>query len=956
MTRSRAIIFGIIGVVFFLWLSVGFWANIYVEALWFDQLSYGDVFWTTFGARFAIGFIFGLVAVVIVGLNLFLARHYSSRLTELHLFNEEVNELEKLFSGSRMVDIVTAGAAVALSGILGLIGMADWDRILRYLNQEPFNAVDPIFGLDIGFFVFSLPFWNFIRFWLLLTVVASGIAVTLYYLYRGAVIIEERGMQIRSYARNHLCILGAAIFLLMAWGYRLSMYRLLYSESGFTFGAGYTDLHARLQAYWLLLFIALACAGLFVASLYSKRRNLPFIAIGGMVGSMILIGGVYPFLVQELIVKPDEFEKEGPYIKHNINYTLQGYGLDRVNEVPFQISDNLTSEALQANVTTLQNIKLQDKRPLRTTYQQLQEIRTYYDFSSVDEDRYIIDGEYRQVMLAAREIGYDQIPSKTWQNEHLVYTHGYGLCLSPVNTATPEGLPEFFVKDIPPVSTSSILEVTRPELYFGENMTNYAIVNTNQKEFDYPEGNENKFSTYQGGGGVEIGTYLRRVAFARYFDEINILISPLIKSDSQVLFHRRVLDRVKNIAPFLEYDYDPYLVIANGKLFWMVDAYTVTASYPYSQRSGGVYPQEDQDVIGLGGGGAPPSGIPGLNQAPRRRLTRNQPTLHSINYIRNSVKITIDAYSGDTQFYIADDEDPLILTYQKIFPTLFKTLSEMPQTLRDHIRYPRDLFAIQAAMYRIYHMQNPQVFYNQEDLWAVPQQIYAGQEQAMFPYYAVMKTSQMENEELLLLLPFTPSNKQNMIGWMAAQCDGTSYGRMLVYNFPKQELVYGPMQVEARISQDADIAKELTLWNQEGSEVIRGDIIVVPIQESLLYIEPLYLRQRSSRGGLPELKRVIVSYGNRIAMEERLDQALSTIFSFDRSIIASMEQTESTDINIRNTIVNDLAQRALTQFNQAQERLRQGDWNGYGASIQQLEDVLKRLAEDTGKLQDEKDR
>jgi len=945
--RRRAIIFGIISGGFFLWLVIGFWANIYVEALWFDQLNFGDVFWTTISARFTIGLLFGIVAAIVVGLNMYLARHYASRLTELHLFGEELSELDRLFSGSKIVDIVTACAVVALSGILGLISMADWDRMLRFLNQEPFNAVDPIFGFDIGFFVFSLPFWNFIRFWLLLTIVASGIGVTLYYLYRGAVVIEERGMQIRSYVRNHLCILAAVVLVLIAWGYRLSMFQLLYSESGFAFGAGYTDLHARLQAYWLLLFISLVCAGLFIASLYSQRRNLPVIAIGGMVGSMVLISGLYPFMVQELIVKPDEFEKEHPYIDHNINYTLEGYGLDSVNEVPFQISENLTSDALQSNATTIQNIKLQDKRPLRRTYQQLQEIRTYYDFSSVDEDRYVIDGEYRQVMLAAREIAYDQIPSRTWQNEHLVYTHGYGLCLSPVNTATPEGLPHLFVKDIPPVSISDVLQITRPELYFGENMSNYSIVKTNQEEFDYPEGSENKFSTYEGEGGVQIDSYLRRIAFARYFDELNILISPLITSDSQVMFHRQVLDRVKNIAPFLEYDYDPYLVIADGKLFWMIDAYSVTASYPYSQRSGGVYPQL-QDEIGAG----QPSGIPGMNQSPRRRLTRNQPTLHSINYIRNSAKITIDAYSGETKFYIADEEDPLILTYQKIFPTLFKTISEMPGTLREHIRYPRDLFAIQAAMYRTYHMQNAQVYYNQEDLWAVPQQIYAGTEQAMFPYYAVMKTSQMQNEELLLLLPFTPSNKENMIGWMAAQCDGPNYGRIQVYNFPKQELVYGPMQVEARISQDADIAKELTLWNQEGSEVIRGDIIVVPIQESLLYIEPLYLRQRSSRGGLPELKRVIVSYGNRIAMEERLDQALAAIFSFDRSIVASMGQTDSTTSSARNTIVNDLAQRALSQFNQAQDLLRDGDFAGYGISIQQLESVLRRLAEDTGRLKE----
>lgn len=953
MGKGRTILFVVIAVGFLFWLLIGFWSNIYVEALWFGQLNFSSVFWTTISAKFFIGLIFGATALIIIGINMYLSRHYSSRLTELHLFNEELSELERLFSGSKLIDIITAGAVLVLSAILGLIGLADWDRVLRYLNQEPFHTTDPIFGYDIGFFVFSLPFWNFVRFWLLLAVVASAIAVTLYYLYRGAVVIEERGMQIRPYARNHLCILAAAVFVLMAWGYRLSMFQLLYSDSGFAFGAGYTDLQARLQAYWVLLFISIGCAGIFVASLYSQRRNLPFIAIGVMIVSVVVASGIYPTAVQQLIVKPNEYEKEQPYIKYNIEHTLKGYGLDRVGEVPFQINTSLTAKDLQANVTTIQNIKLQDKRPLRRTYQQLQEIRTYYDFSNVDEDRYFINGEYRQVMLAARELSYEQVPSKTWQNLHLFYTHGYGLCLSPVNTATPEGLPDLFVKDIPPVATADILNITRPELYFGETMGEYAVLHTQQQEFDYPEGDENKFSTYEGTGGVQLDSYFRRVAFARYFGEVNFLISPLITSESQVMFHRRILERVRNIAPFLEYDNDPYIVIADGKLYWMIDAYTVTSNYPYSQRFSGLLPNQDQDELQTG---QPSGGIPGLNQPPQRRLVRNQPSLRSINYIRNSVKITVDAYSGETSFYIADENDPLIQTYQKIFPLLFRSLSEMPQTLKDHIRYPRDLFAIQAAMYRIYHMQNPQVFYNKEDLWAVPLQVYAGNEQQMFPYYAVMKASMMQQEELLILLPFTPSNKQNMIGWMAAQCDPLNYGRILVYNFPKQELVYGPMQIEARISQDADIAKELTLWNQEGSEVIRGDIIVVPIQESLLYIEPMYLRQRSSRGGLPELKRVIVAYGNKIAMRERLDQALAAVFSFDEPMNtadAIKGQSAAAQVVSRTAILNELAQRALSQYNQAQNQLREGNWAGYGNSIQQLENVLKRLADDTRHLQDQ---
>lgn len=950
MGRFRSLLFIAAAVVIGLWILSGFWANIFVEALWFGQLGFDDVFWTTIGAKFFTGLVFGLVAVVGLGANVYLARYFSTRLTELHLFNEEMSELEQLFSNSRLIEVVTIIGILVIAAIMGLIGLANWDGMLRFFNQEAFGATDPIFNLDIGFFVFSLPIWHFVRFWLLLLVVASAIAVTLYYLYRGAVTIEERGIQIRSYARNHICVLGAIVFLLMAWGYRLDMYRLLFSESGFAFGAGYTDLHARMHALWILLFVAIACAGLFLMTLRSQRRNLPFIAIGGMIVSSLVVGSVYPGLVQYFVVAPNEYDREAPYIQHSIDYTLRGYGLDSVDEVPFQIQENLSAGDIQNNITTINNLKIQDKRPLRRTYQQLQEIRTYYDFSNVDEDRYIIDGEYRQVMLAARELSYAQLPSPTWQNRHLFYTHGYGLCLSPVNTATPEGLPDLFVKDIPPVSVSDDLTIRRPELYFGENMDAYAVVKTTQEEFDYPEGDENKFSRYQDDGGVELSSYFRRLAFARYFSEVNFVISPLITDESQVMFYRQLQSRMENIAPFLDYDHDPYLIIADGKLYWMIDAYTTTGSYPYSQRFSGLLQMPDQGDLGTG----PQSDIPGLNQPPQRRFVQNQPTLQNINYIRNSVKVVIDAYSGETDFYLVDEEDPMVLTYQKIFPTLFRPLSEMPQTLRDHIRYPRDLFAIQAAMYRIYHMRNPQVFYNKEDMWAVPQQVYAEQEQQVYPYYAVMKTALMEKEEMLLLLPFTPANKENMIGWMAAHCDAPLYGRIKVYNFPKQELVYGPMQIEARITQDADIAKELTLWNQEGSQVIRGDIIVVPIQESLLYIEPLYLRQRSTRGGLPELKRVIVAYGNRIAMRETLDQALSAIFAFDGATLA-LETTQTSDGQIvpqpRSVTLNDLARRAVSHFDEAQGHLQAGDWSEYGASLQQLENVLRRLSDEAAQLE-----
>ncbi|MBA7688466.1 hypothetical protein ES703_96948 [subsurface metagenome] len=620
----------------------------------------------------------------------------------------------------------------------------------------------------------------------------------------------------------------------------------------------------------------------------------------------IVAGVIFPAVVQRFQVQPSELARETPYIEYNIQFTREAFALNRVEEQSFPAEETPSPEDIVQNEVTINNIRLWDSRPLKGTYNQLQSFRLYYDFHDVDVDRYIIDGEYRQVMLSARELSAEKLPeeAQTWVNRRLQFTHGYGLALSPVNEVSTQGLPVLLVKDIPPIGDFNI---ERPEIYFGEKTNDYVIVKTKTEEFDYPMGDENVYSYYQGKDGVSLGSFIRRLVYAWQLGDFNILISGELTSESRVVYYRNIQERVNHLAPFLTLDSDPYLVVMEGRLFWIQDAYTTTDRYPYSEP--------------LGDG---------------------------LNYIRNSVKAVIDAYDGSVTFYITDPEDALIQTYQVIFPKLFVPAGQMPESLRVHLRYPEDMFNIQASVYQTYHMRDARVFYNKEDLWTVPNELYFGREQPMEPYYVIMRLPDEEKAEFLLMLPFTPENKNNTIGWLAARCDGENYGKLLAYHFPKERLVYGPSQIENRIGQDTVITEQLALWGRGGSQVIRGNLLVIPLGKSVLYVEPVFLEAET--GGLPQLKRVIVAAGEQIAMEPTLGESIAAIFlpefiSGDEApptevVVIPPEPEEPVAAEIA-----DLIGEAQLHYNQAQQYFKAGDWAGWGREMSAFGIVWEQIVE-----------
>ena len=719
----------------------------------------------------------------------------------------------------------------------------------------------------------------------------------LHYLRYGGVQYSEEGLRPRA-AKIHLSVLLALLLLVQSGGYLLDAYKLLNSHNGVVFGSGYTDIHARLPALRVLAVAALAVSVLCL--LQMRRPGLKYLLIGlGSLAGLHAIGMyAYPSFLQQFHVVPNELVAETPYIERNIGSTRHAYGLDRVEAQEFPVNEVLTAEDLQKNDATVKNIRLWNYMPLLSTYAQLQQIRTYYEFVDVDNDRYKINGNYRQVMLSARELSHEQLPSRIWINEHLVYTHGYGVVYSPVNQISKEGLPEFFVKDIPPVS-HGFHKVTRPEIYFGE-LADYVFVKTLAQELDYPAGDQNIYTTYDGAGGVPLRSFWRKLLYSARFATLRISLSNDITPESRILYYRKIQDRVRKLASFIEFDEDPYLVVTpEGRLFWIVDGYTSSDRYPYSEPTEGIG-----------------------------------------NYIRNSVKTVVDAYNGTVDFYIADADDPVVKAYSAGFPGLFKPMEAMPEALRAHVRYPQDLFKVQARMYATYHMRDPQVFYNKEDLLSIPHRNVDDQEQEMEPYYTIMRLPGEDEEEFVLLLPFTPNNRDNMRAWLAARSDGTHYGKLLALNFPKAKLVYGPKQVDARIDQDAFISQQLSLWGQRGSEVIRGSLLAIPIQDSLLYVQSLYLA--AEQGSLPELKRVVAVFGNRIAMRENLEDALNELFG------DAAESPATASPSVRTAAATETgggspASRAMEHYQRSMERLRAGDWAGFGDALRQLEQSLQAL-------------
>ncbi len=881
----------------------------YTDWLWFEEVGYGAVFLRVLGLRGVLFLVVGLVSFLFLEVNVRAAAY--ARPPDVFWELEEPLGLPSRVILEPLLRRALTPATVALALLFGLSASGEWQTLVAYQHAQPFGVQDPLFGRDVGFYVFRLPLWRRVLDWAFLlvgaTLVASGV---LYFLGR-VLVLTARAPVITTRARAHLLGLLAVLLFVKAIDFYLDRFELLYSQRGAVFGATYTDVHATLPALWVLAALAALC-GLTALAQVLARGARPVIA-GLALLAVGWVGGVglFPGLVQRLRVAPNALVFESPFIAHHIRLTRQAFGLDRVEEREFPARETLEFADLARNAATLQNVRLWDRGPLLATFAQLQEIRTYYRFVDVDNDRYVIDGEYRQVMLSARELSYATLPrdprgrdtDRQWINERLQYTHGYGAVVGPVNRITPEGLPELFVRDIPPAAATPTLRIARPEIYYGEIANDYVFVRTRSREIDYPSGDENVYTTYEGRGGVPVGGFFRRLLFALRFGSYRILLSDEIGSESRAMYYRQVGQRVRRIAPFLRFDEDPYLVIrADGTLVWLIDAYTVTDRFPYSER-----------VAGLG------------------------------NYVRNSAKAVVDAYHGSVTFYVAHAQDPLVRAYGQAFPGLFRPLADMPADLRAHIRYPAGLVAVQARMYATYHMQDPRVFYNKEDLWSIPRRPEGQGERELEPYYTIMRLPGEPREEFVLLMLFTPLRRDNMIAWLAARSDGEQYGRLTAFLFPKQRLIYGPRQIAARIDQDPVISQQLSLWNQRGSTVIRGSLLAIPVEESLIYVEPLYLA--AEKGSIPELKRVFVAYSNQIAMEETLEASIQAIFGRRRLGAAVARLPAVPEAPATGDGLGALVGRAWEAWSRAQESLRRGDWSGYGEAQKRLEEALRALRE-----------
>ncbi len=884
--------------------------------LWFKGVGYASIFTKILSTQVTLGIAAGGAFFVFLYINLLIAKKLAPSFTYWRgAPDDPLYNIIKFFKSPifmRFFNLIMFAIALVFAFFVGLSASTNWDVVLRYLNQVPFGVKDPVFGLDVAFHMFSIPFYGAVLNIGFLAIILTIILTMLVHWINGNISFRPGARTFAPHAKAHLSVLFGVFFVLLGLAFKLNSYDLLLSDIGVVFGASYTDIHAKLPALTVLFFSSLAAAVLFLVNIHFKGWKLPAAGIIFIVAVAILAYGIYPSIVQSYVVAPNEIEKETPYIKEAVKLTNHAYGLDKIKEKPFPAKQELDKAALNRNKQTIDNIRLWDWQPLDKTFKQIQSIRLYYDFSDVDIDRYPIDGNYRQVAISARELNTGNLPgnAKTWLNQHLVYTHGYGIVANKVNEFTDEGLPKLVVKDIPPKSEAPSLKVTQPEIYFGEKTDDYIVVGTKTHEFDYPMGNENSYAKYRGKDGVSLGSLLTKAAFAWRFDSLQLLLSDSLTENSRVLFYRNIVERASTIAPFLKYDGDPYIVVDNGRLCWIIDAYTTDSRYPYSQ--------------------------PFDNETGQ-------------NYIRNSVKVVIDAYNGNTNFYVFDKGDPIIQTYKKAFPGIFKDSSEIPAGLLEHIRYPEDLFRIQSRMFATFHMTDPQVFYNKEDMWTISSEKVEGQESEIEPYYMITKLPGESSEAYMMITPFTPNKKNNMIAWMAVKCDPKDYGQILVYKFPKQRLIYGPMQIEARINQTPDISQELTLWNQQGSHVIRGNLFVIPIEDSILYVQPLYLQAEQTE--LPELKRVIVSYGSKIVMREDLGSALESIFGGGSGQVVAKPSDKASTVEAAPApaSIKDLIDQAQQAFNNAQTKQRQGDWAGYGEELKKLQKALADLKDKAGK-------
>ncbi|ADI73431.1 protein of unknown function UPF0182 [Methanohalobium evestigatum Z-7303] len=891
-------------------LGIGPLLGIYMDYLWFGMVDYTSVFTTILQWKIVTVIPGFILAFIFLYINIKFARNSIDKiLTDKQIAYEKIDY--------RLFLIGT----VFLSFLFGLVFSGNWRTILLYLNSTPFGIQDPILLNDVGFYIFQLPFFHMLRGVLLGLVIITLIIAGALYVYRlQPVLLTQRDDTEEPYDINpeiniknimdkvpkrvlvHVSVLLAFIFALIAVGFFLNRYEILFTQQGAVAGAGYTDVFVRLPIFTILTVLSALTAVALLANIKLKNIKVPLIGIG-LIVLFVLASAFVPSVYQQYAVEPTELQREEPFLEHSINFTREAYGLSDADVNQLDVDTNITNRDIEENEDIISNIRIWDHRALRQSYRQLQQIRTYYTFNDVDIDRYRTDENYQQYMLAVRELDIDGLPpqARNWVNERLIYTHGFGMVMNPVSTKTADGQPELALQDIPPRGD---FEIENPRVYYGESTNEYKIVNTLRQEFDYPrsEGG-NVLTNYDGKGGVQMDSFFKRLAYAFRFGEPKFILSEYITDDSRVMYHQHIEERTDKIAPFLEYDSDPYPVIHDGRIHWIIDAYTTASRYPYSDT---YYGSE----------------------------------MSGINYLQNPVKVVIDSYDGSVDYYIIEEE-PVVETYSKIFPDLFKSYEQMPENLKQHIRYPVDYFEVQMELYRNYHMTDPVTFYNREDSWDIPEEQYRGTSTKMEPYYMITRLPGSDELEYILLQPFTPRERQNMISWIAARSDEPHYGEIKDYRMQKGELVYGPTQIEARIDQNPEISEQLTLWGQSGSNVIRGNLLVVPIGNSILYTEPIFISAEESE--IPELRRVVASSGNRVVMSVELRQALEglaegRVDGIDPGTIPGEPVVPRT--------AQQLAQQALEHYETAQEHLRAGNWSAYGEEIEQMRDVLNQLSQE----------
>jgi uncharacterized membrane protein (UPF0182 family) len=910
-TISKAWKITLIVIILVLIVFGGTLVTLYTDWLWFKDLGYSIVFSRAILTRVIMTLAFGVIFFAIVYGNIIIARRIAPPITPRY-GGTDIDLRERFGSIARSwLNLLLLAISLAAAVPAGLNAGGHWEEWLRYYNAQPFGIADPVFGIDVGFYIFKLPLLKFLYGWFFFTLIATAIAVVItHYAYESIDVIAG-WPRFAPKVKNHIALIVALMFLLRAFGYKLAFYELLLPKYGIVqsqdvlfAGADYTDIHARLYALWILI-AACVVGGILVAiNSHTKGLALSIGALAGVIAVSIFAGAIYPAAVSQFVVKPNALEKQTPYIKNAIKFTQIAYQLDTnsVESREFYYEPTLTQEQISKNKAAIQNVRLWDYQPLLRTYQQIQELQQFYAFNDVDIDRYIIDGALRQVMLSARELTGAPEKARSWVNLHLRYTHGYGFVMSPVNEVTSEGLPVFFASQIP-VTTKAEIKIDTPQIYFGELTNNYVFVNTKESEFDYRGGDRDVETKHSAKSGPMLGGFWRKMAFALRFGDINILLSSAMTPESRILYKRNIVERSQALFPYLKFDNDPYLVVAYGKLYWFHDAYTTASEFPYSEP------------------------IEGSN----------------INYIRNSVKIVTDAYTGKVQAYISDTNDPIIKVYQRIFPGTLKPFSEMPEEFKSHLRYPEDMFNLQAYIYCKYHMTDPDTFFSKTDLWQLPQSA-GGEEQnsTLEPYYIITRLPNANKDEFLLILPLIRAAKNNMVAWIAARWDPTSRSRMTVYQFPSGSLVFGPSQVMSRANQNPDISRELTLWGQMGSSVVRGNLLAIPIENSILYIEPLYLE--STRTKIPEFKRVIAALGESVTMKPTFEEALTELTGV-RKLPTTPKVTPKTPTGKPQPTpgIRELIKRAAEQLSRAEEAQRRGDWAGYGREITGLRQTISEL-------------